>query len=231
MGTAIRAGRIIGILLIGLMVGSGIVNFVLEAPLFGAPGFLVNAASHSDQIGLAALLGPIIEAMWLGIAITAFPIFCRRSQAMAMCLVALAAAILAIAVVESACVMSMVSLSQAYVKADGAEREQLETIRVVVASARNWTHFLARITDGSASMVFYAVLLRFALIPRVLAGLGLIAGLLLIASLARPLFGHDVIFPMLAPMGLAQLVTAIWLIAKGFASDGVGDSPDEDTAR
>ena len=54
MDAALRAGRLIGVLIIIQMVGGIAVNFVLEAPLFGAPGFLVNAASHSRQIGLAA---------------------------------------------------------------------------------------------------------------------------------------------------------------------------------
>jgi hypothetical protein len=32
-----------------------------------------------------------------------------------------------------------------------------------------------------------------------------------------PLFGHDVVFPMLAPLGVVQLILAVWLIAKGFS--------------
>ena len=84
------------------MVGGVAVNFVLEAPLFGTPGFLVSAASYSGQIGLAALLGLVTEALWVGIAV------------------------------------------------------------------------------------------------------------------AMPVFGHDVVFPMLAPLGLSQLLLAVWLITKGF---------------
>jgi len=30
-----------------------------------------------------------------------------------------------------------------------------------------------------------------------------------------PLFGHDVMFPLLAPLGLIQLILAVWLIARG----------------
>lgn len=50
MGAASRVGRIVGVLIIVQMVGSAVVNGVLGAPLFGAPGFLVNAAPHSRQI-------------------------------------------------------------------------------------------------------------------------------------------------------------------------------------
>jgi hypothetical protein len=216
MGTASRAGRIIAVLIILQMIGSAVVNFVLEAPLFEAPGFLVNAAPHAQQIGLAALIGMTIEALWLGIAITAFPIFYQRTQTMALWLVALAAVVLAVAVVENIGVMSMVSLSEANEKASAAEREQLQTVRVVVASARNWAHYLARVMDGAATFVFYAAMCRLALVPRLLSGFGLIAVALMITGVAMPLFGQGVIFPMLAPLGLSQLALAIWLAIKGF---------------
>jgi hypothetical protein len=135
---------------------------------------------------------------------------------MALWFVALTVVCLAVAVAENVGVMSMVSLSEAYTKASAIEREQLETVRVIVASARNWPHFISRIFVGSAIFVFYAVLYRFALVPRALAGFGLIAAVLMVTAVAMPLFGHDVVFPMLAPMGLSQLILAVWLMTKGF---------------
>jgi hypothetical protein len=228
MGTPRRAGRIIGVLIIAQMVGGGTVNFTLEAPLFGAPGFLVNAASHSQQLGLAVLLGLVTQALWVGIAITAFPIFARRSQTMALWFIALAVVILAVAVVENAAVMSMVSLSEAYTKASAAEREQIQIVKIVVASARNWPHYMARIFDGGVIFVFYIALYRFVLVPRALAGFGLIAVTLMVTAVAMPLFGHDVVFPMLAPLGLSQLLLAVWLITKGFRGQpSPGDHPSE----
>ena len=227
MGAERRAGRIIGVLIIIQMVGGAIVNFTLEAPLFGAQGFLANAASHSQQLGLAVLLGIVTEALWVAIAITAFPVFGRRTQSIALWFIALAVVILAVAVVENAAVMSMVSLSEAYTKASTAEQEQIQTVKIVVASARNWAHYMARIFDGGAIFVFCVAVYRLALVPRALAGFGLIAVTLMVTAVAMPLFGHDVVFPMLAPLGLSQLILAVWLIIKGFpgqASPGVHPS-------
>jgi hypothetical protein len=219
MGAARRAGRVIGVLILLQMVGGGMVNLVLEAPLFAAPGFLVNAASHSRQLALAVLLGLVTEALWIGIAVTAFPILFRRARTMTLWFVALAVVGLAVAVVENTGVMSMVSLSEAYTKAGAVERAQLETVRIVVASARNWAHYMGRICDGGVIFLFYAVLYRFALIPRALAGLGLIAAMLMVAGVAMPLFGRGVVFPMVAPLGLCQRTLAVWLMAKGLGVD------------
>lgn len=178
-----RAGRIIGVLIILQMVGSGLVNFALR-----------NPAPHSRQMGLAVLLGLGTTAMLVGVAVTAFPILWERSRTMALWLLSLAVVSLAATVMENIALLSSTSASD----------------------AQSWAHYLAKIFDGVTNLVFYAALYRFALVPRVIGVFGLAAAPLMITSLAMPLFGHDVVFPMLAPLGLSQLILALWLLAKGF---------------
>ena len=84
MQPARRAGRIIGALILAQMVGSALVNLVLTAPLVGEPDFLVNAAAHSRQIGLSVVFGLATNAIFVAIAITAFPVFRQYSQALAL---------------------------------------------------------------------------------------------------------------------------------------------------
>ena len=87
---------------------------------------------------------------------------------------------------------------------------------MIVSSARNWAHYMARIADAATTVVFYAALFRLALVPRVLAVFGLVSAALMLTSVGMPLVGHDVVFPLLAPLGLSQLALSLWLIAKGF---------------
>jgi hypothetical protein len=219
-GSALRTGRFVGVALIVLMAASSLINFSLEGSLFGTPGFLLNAAPHSQQVGFGAVLGMLAEMLYLGIAVAMFPVVSRRSQRMAVWLVAFAAVVLAAAVAESASVMSMVSLSQKYATASAADREQLQTIRVVVSGARNWVHYLARALDGGMILAVFVVLYRFALVPRILAAAGIGAAALMIVIIGRTLFGYEVIFPLLAPVGVAELALALWLIVKGLADGG-----------
>jgi len=216
MEGANRAGRIIGALILAQMVGGVLVNFVLTAPLFGAPGFLVSAAAHPRQIGLSVLLGLACGAIPAAIAITAFPVFRQHSQAMTLWFVALAVVSLALAAVENMNVMSMLSLSEAYAKASAADRGPFQALRVVVASGRNWAHYVGLIVAGGTHFVLYAVLYRFALVPRALAAFGLVAVMLQLTAVAMPLFGHEIVFLLLAPLGLSQLALALWLVTKGF---------------
>lgn len=216
MRAASSAGRVVGGLILAQMVGGVLVNFVLTAPLFGSPGFLVNAAPHSLQIALSVLLGLATGALLLAISITAFPIFRHYANASALWFVALASVSLAVAAVEQISVMSMLSLSEAYTRVSAAEREPFQALRIVVASARNWSHYINLIVGGSTIFVLYTVLYRFALVPRALGAFGLAAVLLQLIAVAMPLFGNSIVFLLLAPLGVSQLVLALWLIAKGF---------------
>lgn len=209
------AGRIIGVLLLMQMVGSGLVNFVLLEPAFAPPGFLVNAAGHSLEVGLSAFLGLAVGMIFVGIAIAAFPVFREYSYPMALWFAALAVVGCSLTAVENINVMSLLSLSEAYARANAADHGLFEALRSVVASPRNWAHYIALIVAGCTLFVFYGVLFRFALVPRALAAFGLAAVLLQMTAVAMPLFGHAIVFPMLMPLGLVQAVLALWLIAKG----------------
>jgi len=216
MRIAMSAGRVIGVLLSVQIVSGILVNFVLTAPLFGQPGFLESAAEHSNQIAVSVLLGIATGAISIGIAIAAYPYFRSHSQSLSLWFVALAVANFSVAAVENMNVLSMVSLSEMYAKASPASHDLFQGLRVVVASSRNWAHYVNLIIAGGMLLVFYTALYRCALIPRPLAAFGLAAVMLQLIAVTMPIFGHSVVFLMLAPLGVTQIAVALWLIAKGF---------------
>lgn len=221
MDTAIRTGRIVGVLSLLLVVGGILTNFVLTASLFGEPGFLIGAAGHSSQIGLSALVGVAMGLVSIGIAVILYPIFRQQSQTLALFYFALVIAGFALTVVENINVMSMLSLSQAYAKAGGAQQEMYEGLRIVVSSARNWTHYISLIVSGCTLFVFYTGMFRFALIPRLISVFGLLAVCLQLIAVSMPLFGHHVDLRLIMPVGICQIVLALWLIAKGFRVNAI----------
>jgi Domain of unknown function (DUF4386) len=216
MGNEKFTPRIVGVLIIMQMFCSGIVNLVMEKPLFIAPGYLVNATTLSQQIGLASLIGLASGLVWIAIAVTSFPVFYQYSRRMSLWLLALSIIVAAITAFENISLMSMLSVSEEYAKASGGQRANIQAIQSVISAPRDWAHFIDRIFAGITNFSFYAVLFRFTLIPRPIAGFGILASILMIIILSMPLFGYDVIFSLLAPMGLSQLVASLWLIIKGF---------------
>lgn len=156
MDSGIRTGRIVGVLCLLLVVCGILTNFVLTAPLFGEPGFLISAAEHSSQIGLSTLVGIAMGLVSIGVAVILYPVFRQHSQTLGLFYFALVIAGFALTVVENINVMSMLSLSQAYAKAGGAQQEMYEGLRIVVSSARNWTHYISLIVSGCTLFVFYS---------------------------------------------------------------------------
>jgi hypothetical protein len=217
MSTARSAGRAAGLLLLAQGIGAALTNFVLPQPAFAAPGFLVNASPHALRLGASVLLGIVTGALALAIAITVLPILRKYSERMAFAFLALATAAMALAVVENGTVMSLLSLSKAYAASNGAEPALFEGLRGVVAASRNWAHFTHIVVGGATVFVFYAALYRFAMVPRALAGFGMAAFALQIATVSMPFFGIPVRFALLAPAGIANLALAAWLVGRGFS--------------
>lgn len=209
-------GRIIGVLLLVQLIGGILVNFYLTAPLFGSPGFMVNGAVYAQQIGASALVSLIISGMTVMVAIVAFSLFRTHSKSLALGFLALSIVGLSATAIENIGMMSLVSFSKIYSQVNtAAERELFETVKVIVTSFRNWAHYTNLLLSGASLLVLYTILYRFTLVPRMIAGFGLIAVVLQLSTISMPFLGHAVIFPMLAPLALSQIILSLWLIVKG----------------
>jgi len=213
-------GRSTGVLLLAQMAGSAIVNLALLGPVFAGPsGFLVNAAAHPLRMSLAATLGLAMGLVSIGVAVSVWPVFRAQARAPALWFLALTLVGVAATVFENASLLSMLSLSQAYAKADASSGALFQILRGMVASTRNWAHYTQLMLAGCSLLVFYGALFRFRLVPRALAGFGAAAAASQLASVTMPLFGHPVEFLLLAPLGLSHLAVAVWLLARGFPQD------------
>jgi len=216
MQAEIRTGRIVGGLLLLLIIGGILTNFVLTASLFGEPGFLVAAAGNAPKIALSALVGVAMGLVSIGVASLLYPVFRQRSQTLGLFYFALVVAGFALTVVENISVMSLLSLSQSYAEAGGAQPELYEGLKTVVKSARNWTHYISMIVSGCTLFVSYFAMFRFRLIPRLLSVFGLLAVCSQLYAVTTPLFGMDVDFRFIAPLGICEIILSIWLMVRGF---------------
>lgn len=217
MTSAKHAGRVVAALLLAQMIVSPIVNFALLQPIFAPPGFLEQAPAHANTVSIAALLGMSAGVLSAAIAIVAWPVFRRHSEAMALWLFAVGVAALVAHIVEQSHLLSMLSLAKTYAAANGADAEIFQRIGAQAGAARYTAHLIGLVGGGAFAFVFYGASFRFALVPRWLAGIGMIAALLEIVSVSLPFFGQPIVFPLLAPLGLCHLALMIWLFMRGFA--------------
>jgi hypothetical protein len=210
-------GRIVGVLFLVQVAVAPLTNFGLLAPALNAPsGFLANAAANSAQVYLAVLLLTVAGALWIGIAVIALPVLRQHSHSFALWFFALAIVSFSGLLIEGFAVRSMLALSQQYAQAGGGAAALFEAPAALARSLRSSAHYTNLLISGVSLLVFYGALFRYALIPRVLSSLGLVAVVLLIAGALIPLFGQRTVMQLFMPMGLAQLALVLWLIIKGF---------------
>jgi hypothetical protein len=92
---------------------------------------------------------------------------------------------------------------------------------------RDWQlHVISGLAFSLGALMYYVILYRSRLIPPWLSGWGILGAVLsvaavVLASFARD-FGMESVHTYLSiPIGLNELVLAVWLIAKGFNQDAV----------
>jgi hypothetical protein len=219
MKDAKSTGRTVGILLLLQLAAGLTVPFILLRPLAaGSPGFLTAAAENSFQIRSAVLLSFVGAALTVSLGVTALPIFRRYSTALAFWFLAVCVVSCTLDLVHGGTVMSMLSVSQEYLKSGAASAELYQLVGTAVASARRWAHYTQLVAIGGWIFVFYSSLLRFALIPRGLAVLGLIGiALQFIGVTLMALLGYSMIGEMAMALLPIQIAVGIWLIVRGFS--------------
>jgi hypothetical protein len=215
-----QVGRILGALMLAHLAVGLIVPYVLLKPLSTAPGgFLEVAATMPGQVRINVLLLLVGGALSVGIAAIAWPVFRQRSPVLGLWLLTLAGVNLALQAVENSHWLSMLSLSQSYAQAGAADPGIHASLGIVVRSAWRWAHYSHILVVVGWLFVLYGALYRSALVPRALAAFGLLTTLLHTAGITLPVFlGYRMPSPELfgMPLGLATLVMAGWLMAKGF---------------
>jgi hypothetical protein len=215
--SARSVGRIVGMLLLVHLAAGLMVPFVLLDRVRRPAGLLAGAAGNSAQVRAAVLLLFVGSAVSIAIAIAALPVFRRYSSAMALWLLALAVAGFSLQAVDNGALLSMLSLSQEYAKADAAKVELYQVLAVVVGSARKWAHYTALLVAVSWILLLYSLLYRFRLVPRALAAFGLVASMLQITGVPlRGLLGYPPETRLAMPLAPAYVALAVWLMVKGF---------------
>jgi hypothetical protein len=210
------ASRWLVALLAAQLVIAPIANFVLLGDVFGGDGgFLANAAPHATALASAALLSLAIAVLTAGIAVVLWPVLRPSCERLALALAVLGAAVIALSGLEITSLLSMLSLSQAYVAAGAPDEALYLALRGVVGAQRNWAHLVQLLMGGAVLLVMYTALFRLRLVPRWLAGFGMLAATSQMIGVTKPFFGGWVVFPMLVPLGAVQLVLLGWLVFRG----------------
>lgn len=210
------SGRVIGLALLVQVVLSPPVYFRWMRPATSTD-FLANAAAHAGMVRLGMLFTFVLGFMTIVAALAAFPVVRKHSERLALLYVGMAFAGFATLMADTVGLRNLLALSIEFAK-PGAPAELLQTLATV--GRANWisAHFTNLTLSHATVFIFFVILFRFELVPRILAGFGLVASAISTTTVASTLMARPIPFSRgIMPMAVMSLVLILWLLWRGLA--------------
>jgi len=215
---AIIAGVLI---IVGMVVGVLSVVSVIEEP-----DYLIKVSANENQVIIGALFVLIMGLACAGIAIWLYPVLKKHNEALALGSVGFRIIETVLHIVGVIGLLSLVTLSQEYVKAGAPDASYFQSLGTLLLAARDWAGVLGSFAFILGALMYYYIFYQSKLIPRWLSVWGLIGVPLWIAAELLIMFGLIESFSTNAilldiPIAVNEMVLAVWLIVKGFNSSAI----------
>ena len=222
MQTSKTTARIVGVLFI-VATAAAVIGDRLVRPIRDEADYLNNFASHETRVIVAMVSELILASAVIGIAAFLFPYLKRQNEGLAVGYVGARIIEGAIIILGGISSLLLLTLSRDFLENGSGETAVFGPSGALLLEARMWTDALGTaIVFGISALILYGLMYQSELVPRWLSVWGFIGAVLVIAAGIRGLYGHSpsstlsVIFTV--PIGLQEMVLAIWLIVKGFKS-------------
>jgi hypothetical protein len=181
------------------------------------PDYLANVSANEAQV----VIGMLIELIWalavVGILVNLFPTLKKHNEVSALGFSALRFIEAISTIVGSIILLTLLTLSQEFVKAGVPDASYFQTTGDLLLAARDWAFLIGSgLVWSLSALVLNYVLYQSKLIPRWLSGWGLVGAILSFAYYSPEFFGIESIEILWLPIAVQEMVFAVWLIAKGF---------------
>jgi Domain of unknown function (DUF4386) len=213
-------------ILAGALYFSGIVAGVFSVvPIIDIPNYLAQISTNASQVNSGAFFQFLMAAAHVGMAITLYPTLKKQNESLALGYVGSRLVAAAFNMIGVILLLLLLTLSQEFVKAGTPVSSHFQTIGELLRTGRDLVNHAGVILIMSmGGLAFYYLLYQIKLVPRWLAGWGLVGTA--VAIVAGCLFMFRSIDLMTSvymdfPLALQEMVFAVWLIAKGVNSPAV----------
>lgn len=225
-----KTAIIVGLLFIIATLTSVVGYQIILSPILNSPDYLLTVAANDTQVILGVLIDSINAIVVVVIAIMLFPIFKKCNEALALGYIGSRTIESLILIFGSISILSLVTLSEAYVEAGTPDASYFLPSATILHAFDHWTFLLGPgIAFSISALILNYLFYRTRLVPRFLSVWGFIGAALLLLADLLAIFGlstTSMIFTLLIlPIGLNEMVLAVWLIAKGFNSSTIDTLP------
>jgi len=217
MNSTRKTAVIAGVLFIIATVAGLLAKALVPDPT-GA-NYLMSLSANANRVAAGALLYLIGYFACAGIAVVMYPVLKQWNAGLALGSVIFRTIETVFYTVGVVCLLSLSALGQQFTTAVAADRAVLQAISDSLVSLRDHAGLVAVFAFCVGGFMYYTLLFQSRLIPRWLSGWGIVAIILMLTACVLALFSGNPItsyIPLAAPIGLQEMVLAVWLIAKGF---------------
>ncbi len=213
---------IVGVVFITATVAA-IIGFLLVLPILN-PDYIISGSANENQIILGAFLELIAAGAVAGTSITLFPYLRKQNESLALGYVGGRILEAVMIVVGTISLLSILTLSQEFVKAVDPNASSFLTAGLLLLSVRHWTDILGpNFLLGPNTLMLSYLLYRSKLVPRFISVWGLVGATLIFAAALLEMFGLLLqgsagVGILAAPVATFEMALAVWLIVKGFNS-------------
>jgi hypothetical protein len=186
------------------------------------PDYLVHLSTNESQVIVGMLIELIYALAVVGIISTLFPILKKHNEALALGFFSLRFIEAIIMMIHSLILLSLLTLSQEYAAAGMPDGSYFQTTGTLFLAAREWAFLIGSGLVWSLSALILNVLLyQKKLIPRWLSGWGIVGATLSFAAYMLQFFSINLTEFLYLPIGVQEMVFALWLIVKGIKSSAI----------
>jgi hypothetical protein len=215
-----RAALTAGVLFI-IATAAALAGSALSGPIVNDPDRLMRVVTNASPLIAGMLLQFVAAGASAAIAVSLYPVLKQWGVGMALGSVVFRTLEAAMYTIGAVGMLSLVPLAQQVATDDATERAGLAAIGVVLLGVREAAAVAGVLAFIVGALLYYWLFYRSNLIPRWLSGWGIAALVLMLGACLLALFEQRSVtsYVVLAiPIGLQEMVLAVWLIAKGFNS-------------
>jgi hypothetical protein len=223
MKTYRKTAIMVGVLyLIGTV--TGVLSMLVTQSLLNERAYLHTVAAQANQIRLGALLVFMMGLALAMVPVMMFPILKKHNEVLALGYVVFRGGLETFTYIAGVIfLLLLVPFSQAFVQAGAADVATVQALGTVLRKAVEISTTTTEIVFPLGALMFYTVLYQANLLPRWISGWGLIGVVLYEAAGLIDLFAligqtSTIMLVLVLPIGVQEMVMAVWLIVKGFHS-------------
>ena len=190
------------------------------------PDYLAHVSVSETHV----IIGSLIEWIWalavVGIVVTLLPILKLQNEVLALGFSSLRFIEASTTIIHAIILLTLLTLSQGFVEVGTPEGSYFQTLGDVLLAIREWAFIIGSgLVWSLSAVILNYILYKSKLIPRWLSGWGFIGGVLSFANYLPRLFGIASIDILFFPIGVQEMVFAVWLIVKGFNQSSINPEP------